>query len=124
MSTVLIADDDEAARTLLRTALTVAGYHTFEAADGDQAWRVIQTRPLAAVVTGANLPGRTGLALLRGIRRDPQLRALPVVVSGDDDQRAAAGDEGADGFVRKPFSPASIRAALAEAVAARATPAI
>ena len=121
MSAVLIADDDEVARTLLREALTSAGYHTFEAADGDQAWRVIQTRPLAALVTDANLPGRSGLALLRGVRSEARLRAMPVVVvSGDEAARAAAVECGADGCLPKPFSIAAMGRAVDAAIQSRA----
>ena len=121
MSTILVADDNEGVRLLLRTALTLAGYEVWEAADGDEAWGMLRAGRLAALVTDVHLPFRSGLVLLRAIRADPELCALPVVVlSGDAAWMDRAMACGADAFLRKPFRIAEIERELGWAIRRRA----
>ena len=120
MGTVLIADDAPATRALLRVALTFAGYRVLEAADGDLAWEIVRTHPIAALVTDLALSGRNGRSLLASVRREDRLRDLPVVVVSADasaERTAAAG--GADRVVLKPFGIGAISSAVTEAIGAR-----
>ena len=60
---VLVVDDDSDVRTMLRTQLEIDGYEVFEAADGEQAWRMIQRDHPAVVVTDIQMPQGNGLEL-------------------------------------------------------------
>ena len=120
MSTVLVAEDSGTVRELLRTALTLAGHQVVEAVDGTEAWGLLQARPVDALVTDLHLPGLDGLSLVRNVRRDDRLQALPVViVTGNAAAGPAAAEAGADGVVLKPFTISAISDAVAEAIEAR-----
>lgn len=118
MATILIAEDSATVRELLRIGLELAGYGVLEAGDGDAAWELVRTRPLAALVTDLSLPKRDGLSLIARIRRDPRLRSLPiVVVTGNSFAVDAATAAGANSVVLKPFTLNTITGALASAIA-------
>ena len=120
MSTVLVAEDDPGVRELIRTALSLAGYEVLVAADGEEAWRILQEQPAQALVADLHLPGRDGLELVADVRRDRRLRGLAVVVvTGGPAVGSAAAEVGADGVVQKPFTIAEITDAVAGALAAR-----
>ena len=120
MSTILVADDNEGVRLLLRTALTLAGYEVREASDGEEAWGMLRAGRLAALVTDVHLPLRSGLALLRAIRADPDLATLPVVVlSGDAAWMDRAMACGANAFLSKPFRIAEIEREVGRAIGRR-----
>ena len=121
MSTVLVAEDDPGVRELIRTALTLAGHEVLVAADGDEAWGVLRQRSVQALVVDLHLPGRDGLALVAGVRRDAEMRGMAVVVvTGDAGVGSAADDVGADAVVQKPFTIRGITGAVSGAIAARA----
>jgi two-component system phosphate regulon response regulator PhoB len=103
---VLICEDEENLRELMRASLD-AGYRFLEAgtvADADAVLR--QTRP-DAVLLDLMLPGGSGLDVLRSIRRRPGPPIPVVVVSAwtTQEYRDASLEAGADAFVAKPFDP-------------------
>jgi CheY-like chemotaxis protein len=65
---VLVVDDDPDVRTMLRTQLEVDGYQVMEAADGNQAWKMIQQNRPAVVIADIHMPHRSGLELCRMAR--------------------------------------------------------
>lgn len=106
--TVLVADDDRNLRHLIRVAISSEDVRLIEAADGDLAWhQVLAHRPNIAVLD-IDMPGRSGLDVLRQIRRDATLSATHVILlsSHADPASIAAGRAaGADHYLTKPFSP-------------------
>jgi CheY-like chemotaxis protein len=62
---ILVVDDDPDVRTMLRTQLEIEGYEVVEAADGQEAWRMIQRDHPAVVVADIQMPNRNGLELCR-----------------------------------------------------------
>jgi CheY-like chemotaxis protein len=114
---VLIAEDDAEYRQYLRVALGGGPYRLVEAADGDAAWAaLLEHRPVVAVLD-LDMPGRSGLDLVRALRADPALRQTYVVVltgsraAGD---AAASLSAGADRHLTKPYPFDSLRRVVAQ----------
>jgi diguanylate cyclase (GGDEF)-like protein len=103
---VLIVEDDEGMRTLLRTTFEIADIEVDEAFDARSAEaRISRVRP-DIVVLDVGLPGVSGLELCRRLRADSETAKIAVVLlTGQEMTLETARAAGADAFVRKPFSP-------------------
>ena len=75
---ILVADEDDSVRSAIRTELQSVGCYVFEAGDGNEAWRRLETPGVSAVVMDMKLSGISGLDLLARLKSSG--RALPVVV--------------------------------------------
>jgi DNA-binding response OmpR family regulator len=108
---VLIAEDDESLRALMRLTVDIGGIDIDEAADGTSALAAARAAPPDLVLLDWMMPGLSGLDLCRALRADPETAdALIVMVTArvtpsDRDEAMAAG---ADHFVGKPFSPVAL----------------
>jgi two-component system cell cycle response regulator DivK len=119
---ILVVEDQEDNRRIIRDLLMSAGYELVEAADGEAGVRLAETERPDLILMDIQLPVLDGHEATRRIKQNPELRAIPIIVvtsyalSGDDAKAMAAG---ADGYVAKPFSPrellATIRKFLPEA---------
>jgi DNA-binding response OmpR family regulator len=115
MATILICDDEEPLRALVRAALDGAGHELHEASDGDEAIELCNSLRPEVVVLDMMMPGRTGLEVLTELRADADLAGTTVVMLTARAQardRASALAAGADLFVAKPFSPLELAAAI------------
>jgi CheY-like chemotaxis protein len=111
MNTILIADDDGDVRQVLRRCLRDVPCTIFEAADGLEAWDMLQAHQPRLVILDIRIPGRNGLELTRALKADPLLASTWVlVVAGDIHAQAAVQQAGADDFLSKPFAPDALRA--------------
>ena len=105
---VLIAEDDDSLRTLIRLSVDIGELDIDEAADGETAILMAHENPPDIALLDWAMPGLTGLDVCRALRADPRsANALIVVVTarvlrGDREQALAAG---ADHYLGKPFSP-------------------
>jgi two-component system response regulator ResD len=121
---VLIADDDTVVRDVVRRYLERDGLDVTVADDGTEALRVLGTQRIDVAVLDVMMPGPNGLALcrtLRGAGRYP----VPVILLtalGEEDDRIAGLEAGADDYVTKPFSPREL-ALRVRSVLRRAPPA-
>jgi two-component system response regulator MprA len=109
---VLIVDDDRALREALRRALTLAGYDTLLAADGEEALALAATAP-DAVVLDVGLPGIDGLEVCRTLRASGD--RVPVLMLTARDaiaDRIDGLDAGADDYLVKPFDVGELKARL------------
>jgi ribonuclease P protein subunit RPR2 len=108
---VLVVDDDERLRILLRTTLEVIDIQIDEAGDVAGARRLVDLRRPDVVVLDIGLPGPSGLTLCAELKRDPRTRDIGVVVlTGAGEGHEAARAAGADAYLRKPFSPLDLLA--------------
>ncbi len=124
-SRVLVCDDVEEIRALIRINLELEGYEVVEASDGQDALEILQdiTRPLPDVITlDALMPRRDGWWAVSEIRADPRLERIPIIMvtaSVQPNDRTQAEKVAVDGFVAKPFEPDELLA-LIGALATRA----
>jgi CheY-like chemotaxis protein len=108
---VLVCDDTEQIRRLIRVNLELDGYEVVEAVDGVAALEMLQdlTQPLPDVITvDVVMPRRDGWWMVSAIRADPRLAHIPIVLvtaSTQDSDRAHAERADVDEFVAKPFAP-------------------
>ena len=111
---LLLVDDDDGLRALLRTTFEVVDIEVDEASDTQEAGlRVAERRP-DVIVLDVLMPGETGIDFCRRLKADPATRDIPVVLlTGSEGGTLAASDAaGADAFVRKPFSPLELLAVV------------
>jgi diguanylate cyclase (GGDEF)-like protein len=108
---VLVVDDDERLRMLLRTTLEVIDIEIDEAADVASARLLVAKHRPDVVVLDVGLPGPSGLTLCAELKSDPRTRHIGVVVlTGAGEGHEAARTAGADAYLRKPFSPLDLLA--------------
>jgi CheY-like chemotaxis protein len=105
---VLVCDNEEALRRLVRAALDGGAYEIADANDGDESLELARTLEPDLIVLDIMMPGRSGVEVLEELRRDARLCETPVVMLTARAQaadREAASRAGADYFLAKPFSP-------------------
>jgi EAL domain-containing protein (putative c-di-GMP-specific phosphodiesterase class I)/ActR/RegA family two-component response regulator len=103
---VLVVDDEESVRRLLRDCLELDGYEVREAADALQAIDRISEGVPDCLVLDVMMPGMSGLELLERLREDPRTALIPVLMltaATDDDTTWAGWAHGASCYVPKPF---------------------
>jgi two-component system cell cycle response regulator DivK len=112
---ILIIEDTEDNRRILRDLLTAADYNLLEATDGEEGiCMAAQHRP-DLILMDIQLPRLDGYEAMRRIKTRPELRDIPIIavtsyaLSGDDVKAKAAG---ADAYVAKPFSPRELLAVI------------
>ena len=107
MTRVLIADDDTVVRDVVRRYLERDGLDVAIAHDGTQARQLLESGHIDVAVLDVMMPGSDGLTLCRDLRRDGDF-SLPVILLtalGEQDDRIAGLEAGADDYLTKPFSP-------------------
>jgi len=106
MKRVLIVDDDQSIRTLLRMTLPDDAYEVIEAADGSEVVDLLAQDAPDLVVLDWRMPGRHGAFVLDDLKGQyPKLPVIVLTAEGRDTQRALAEALRADAFLTKPFSP-------------------
>jgi CheY-like chemotaxis protein len=112
---IIVAEDHEDIRLVLKRALERAGHQVIVAEDGEAALDAVRRHRPEVVVTDVDLPRMTGLELCRAIRADADLRHIPVVLASGSllpgDARAI--EAGASATLLKPFLPAQLLACVA-----------
>ena len=121
---VLIAEDNPNLRKVIVNIVKKIGYQTvMEAEDGEIAWQFIQRGGVELVLTDWAMPGLDGMQLLRKIRKaDAPVCNIPfLMITAADTKNAilAAGKEGVDAYIIKPFSVTTIMEKIKEAVQKR-----
>jgi two-component system, cell cycle response regulator CpdR len=122
MARILIAEDEEAMRSLVARALQQDGHHVITAHDGAEALDVLERErgALDLLLTDIRMPVMDGIALaLAAARDDPDLTILLMTGYADQRERAHGLDALIHDVLAKPFSLATLRAAVGEALAAR-----
>ena len=119
MKTVLIADDEPSLRLLVNATIQSDEYDVVEAADGDEAWRLLREHKPCVALLDVQMPGLTGLDLAQAIRSDPELEKTFVVLLTSKAQQTdiqAGLAAGADRYLTKPFSPLELLSLVDRAV--------
>jgi len=124
---ILVVDDDVNVRDVVRRYLEHAGYKVELADNGERALRTAEESEPDLVVLDLMLPGIGGLEVCRRLRQRSQVPVVMLTARGEEDDRIAGLQLGADDYVAKPFSPRELvlrvasvlRRSNAEPVAAR-----
>jgi len=118
---VLLVEDEESLRRVMKDLLERDGYIVAEAKDGVQALDQVDRHAPDIIVLDLNLPGLDGYSVLQQLRSRPATRGIPVMVltaKGDEDNEVRVFELGADDFITKPFRARALSARL-EAVLGR-----
>lgn len=105
--TIIVADDEERLRQLIRDFLTRDGYTVLEADDGTAAVALMEKHPDAAlVILDVMMPEMDGWAACRKIRETSNVPIMMLTARSEDFDQLMGFESGADDYVTKPFSPA------------------
>lgn len=114
---ILVVEDQEDNRRIMRDLLTSAGYEIIEALTAEAGVAAAETHRPALILMDIQLPDFDGYEATRRIKANPALSAIPIfavtsyALSGDD---VKAFDAGCDAYVSKPFSPRALLAKIRE----------
>jgi len=110
---ILIVDDFSTMRRIIKNLLRDLGFtNTQEADDGQTALPMLKNGDFDFLVTDWNMPGMTGIELLRQVRADERLSSLPVLMvtaEAKRDQIVEAAQSGVNGYVVKPFTAQALK---------------
>jgi len=123
---ILVVDDTEANRVMLRKVLRLSGYEVLEATSGREALDLLHSGVSYPdlIVSDVEMPGMDGITLTRQIRleEDPELARIPLIVASGNADRAmrdTAIEAGADIFLTKPFELQDLRREIASQLRSR-----
>jgi two-component system cell cycle response regulator DivK len=114
---ILVVEDQEDNRRIMRDLLTSAGYEVIEAVTGEEGVAAAETHRPDLILMDIQLPGLDGYEATRQIKANPDLEHIPIIVvtsyalSGDD---VKAFEAGCNAYVSKPFSPRQLLAKIRE----------
>jgi two-component system chemotaxis response regulator CheY len=115
---ILVVDDFSTMRRIIKNLLRELGFNMnniAEADDGQTALPKLQTGNFDFLITDWNMPGMTGIDLLKTVRADPKLGKLPVLMvtaEAKREQIVEAAQAGVNGYIIKPFTAATLKEKL------------
>jgi two-component system alkaline phosphatase synthesis response regulator PhoP len=116
VSHILIVEDDKDIADLIAHSLQKAGHATEIAASGTAVLPRVKAAPPALILLDLMLPGMDGLLVCQALRGDPATAAIPIIMltaRGEEAERIAGLELGADDYMTKPFSPRELTARVA-----------
>ena len=123
MIRVLVVEDSEDYRRILRRVLEPAGYRVACAGSAEEAQQLLKTRVPDVAVVDWNLPGKSGVDFCREARQDPRLSRMILIMltvnSQPADQVRGLREGGANMYMTKPFAPLELLARVAGLVRER-----
>jgi two-component system, chemotaxis family, chemotaxis protein CheY len=112
----LVVDDFSTMRRIIKNLLHDLGYaNVTEADDGNTALPILQAGGIDFLITDWNMPGMPGLDLLKAVRADAKLKAMPVLMltaEAKREQIVEAAQAGVNGYVIKPFTAVTLKEKL------------
>jgi two-component system, NtrC family, response regulator AtoC len=117
--TILIADDESYLRESLRELFAAQGYTVLEAADGTEVMRLLRDSSADTILLDLKMPKLDGISTLKALKKDPELRRIPVVIVtafGGSEQTIEGMKAGAYDYVTKPFDPDEVLRTAARAI--------
>ena len=114
---ILVVEDQEDNRQIVRDLLTTTDYQVMEAENGEEALAAVAKQRPDLILMDIQLPIMDGYEATRRLKADPDLKSIPIIVvtsyalSGDEEKARLAG---CDAYVAKPFSPRQLLAKVKE----------
>lgn len=115
MKRILVVDDSNSMRALIRQTLIGAGHQVTEACDGQDALDKLQLGKFDLVLCDVNMPRIDGLTLVKHVRAMPTFKFAPILMLTtelDPDKKRIAKEAGATGWLVKPFQPEQLLATI------------
>lgn len=113
---ILIVDDMQTMRRLLKSALNDLGYsNVVDAEGGTTALKLLESGDFSLLITDWNMPDMEGIDVLKAVRANDKLKDLPVLMvtaEAKKEQILEAAEAGVNGYVVKPFQPAQLKEKL------------
>ena len=119
---ILIVDDSNAMRSVIRKIISMSGFRVdgcFEAGNGREALSVLSSNWVDVILSDINMPEMNGLEFLETVRSHDLYHHIPVIMvstEGSTERIQEAFENGARGFIKKPFLPEDIRKVLYQVV--------
>jgi DNA-binding response OmpR family regulator len=104
-SSILVVDDEDVVRDVVVRYLEHEGMQTVQAADGEEARRIVELNPPDLVILDVMVPKVNGLDLCSWIRERSDIPVILLTARGEESDRITGLELGADDYVVKPFSP-------------------
>jgi two-component system chemotaxis response regulator CheY len=118
--TILIVDDSTSLRTVVKIALTRAGYDVLEAGDGKEGLAQLdKAGKVNLIVSDVNMPNMDGITFVTEVKKHPRHRFTPVVMlttEGQDSKKEQGRAAGAKAWITKPFNPPQLLDAVSKLV--------
>ena len=111
---ILVVDDDQSLRELLRLHLSSAGYDVSIAADGIEAGYAVLKSPPDLIITDVNMPHMDGYTFVEALKSDTSLPPIPVIFLTSMDEADRGKQLGAVGYITKPVRADKLLAVVAE----------
>lgn len=112
MYKILIADDEEKIREVIKEYASLEGYEVFEASNGIEATDIVKNNDIDAVILDIMMPGMDGYSACREIKRIKNVPVIILSARSEEYDKLYGFQLGIDDYVTKPFSPREIMARL------------
>ena len=109
---ILIVDDDQEIRELLKEYLTRSGFDVLAAAEGGEMYQHLSNNTPDLIILDIMMPGDDGFSLCQQIRRTSQVPIIMLTAASDEADRVIGLELGADDYIAKPFSPRELMARI------------
>ncbi|MDO9123320.1 MAG: response regulator [Deltaproteobacteria bacterium] len=120
---ILVIEDDEEMRALLKDFFLEEGLETDSVSNGSEAFRKLVKESFVLVITDIRMPGLTGLDILPGIRKlQPEVPIIVITAFGSEEIRQRALERGATAYLEKPVHFYTLRSLVCEMVYPPSTP--
>ena len=118
--TILIVDDSSSLRTVVRMALSRAGYGVIEAEDGVKGLSALNAADkVHLIVSDVNMPNMDGITFVTQVKQHPKHRFIPVIMlttEGEDERKNQGRAAGAKAWMVKPFNPPQLLDAVSKLI--------
>jgi two-component system, chemotaxis family, chemotaxis protein CheY len=117
---ILIVDDSLPMRSVIIKNIKASGFgagNFYQAPDGNEALKVLKSEWVDLVITDYNMPDMNGAELVSEMKKDDELKTIPVIIvttEGSQKKVQEFMEKGADGYIKKPFTPEMIREKLTQ----------
>ena len=122
-ATILLVEDEPAIQELLAANLTRAGHHVLRAGDAETGQRIVRDALPDLILLDWMLPGMSGVEFAKRLRSEERTRSIPLIMltaRGEEQDKVAGLEAGADDYVTKPFSPRELVARIKAVLRRRA----
>lgn len=115
MKTILLVDDEEDFHRILKRIIEPAGYRTVSALSAEEALRMAKVFAPCLVIVDWNLPGMTGVELVKQLRSLPRFNSIPIImytIRNSEEEQISAYSANIQAYLNKPTAPAILLAKI------------